>query len=92
MLAKLDSALTKRAVVRLSGGDATDFLHAQFTSDVEALPAGRAQFTSWCTPKGRVIAVMLLARITDTDYILSMPGDISAAVTRRLTDACSNNA
>ncbi len=85
MLVKLDSDVTKRAVVYISGSDATDFLQAQFTSDVEALPAGRAQFTAWCTPKGRVIAVMLLARIAENEYVLAMPADIHEAVARRLT-------
>lgn len=85
MLVKLDAEATKRAVVYISGSDATDFLQAQFTSDVEALAAGRAQFTAWCTPKGRVIAVMLLARLAEQEYVIAIPADISEAVVRRLT-------
>lgn len=85
MLVKLDGEATKRAVVYISGSDATNFLQAQFTSDVEALSPGRAQFTAWCTPKGRVIAVMLLARLAEQEYVIAIPADISEAVVRRLT-------
>jgi|GEM_PF-1734375 len=46
----------------ISGPDALDFCHSQFTADMRSLPEARWQITTWCNPKGRVIAVILTAR------------------------------
>jgi tRNA-modifying protein YgfZ len=53
------SALGRLAV---GGDDAAGFLHGQFSSDVKALQPGRAQRSSYCSPKGRVLANFLLWR------------------------------
>lgn len=47
-------------VIRVTGGDACSFLNAQLTSDVTAISPGRAQYSGHCTPKGRLLATMLI--------------------------------
>jgi folate-binding protein YgfZ len=71
------------AVLEVRGADAASFLHAQFCGDVLGLPPGGCRFTAWCTPKGRVIASLLLAR-SDAGFRLFLCRDIAAQVLRRL--------
>lgn len=51
--------------VEVTGADAISFLHAQLTSDVQEQAPGGVQFSAWCDAKGRVLAVLLLARLRD---------------------------
>ncbi len=71
------------AVLRVSGDDAADFLHNQFTNDVKALAAGAAQWNGWCTPKGRLLATFALARDAQ-GYRVVLPAAFVEAVARRL--------
>ena len=50
------------AVVRVRGPDAARFLHAQLTSDVEALAPGEAALSAWCTPRGQVRNLFWIVR------------------------------
>ena len=47
-------------VVRVSGGDRATFLHNQLSNHIEALAEGQACYATYNTPKGRVIANMLV--------------------------------
>ncbi|HUL56176.1 MAG TPA: folate-binding protein [Usitatibacter sp.] len=76
--------LSDNALIAVTGDDARSFLHAQFTSDVEALAAGQAQWSGWCTAKGRLVATFLLLRRAD-DFLIMLPGEIAAAFVRRLS-------
>jgi folate-binding protein YgfZ len=76
--------LSDNALVAISGDDAAEFLHGQFTNDVKALAPRRAQWSGWCTPKGRLLATFLLVR-RDTDYLLMLPAEIAAGFVRRLS-------
>ena len=71
------------ALLRVSGDDATDFLHNQFTNDVKALAAGGAQWNGWCTPKGRLLATFVLARDAE-GFLLVLPAAFAEAIARRL--------
>lgn len=51
-------------VLRLEGRDAIAFAQAQFSSDVVSLPDGAWQWSAWLTPKGRVIALFGLLRVS----------------------------
>ena len=75
--------LSHNALLAVSGDDAVAFLHAQLTNDVLALPEGAAQWTGWCSPKGRLLATMLLARRADA-CLLMLPAEIAPAVAKRL--------
>jgi hypothetical protein len=71
------------AVLRVSGDDAADFLHNQFSNDVKALAVGAAQWNGWCTPKGRLTATFVLARDAG-GYFLMLPAAFAEAFAKRL--------
>ncbi len=71
--------LTNTGVVRVSGEDAQTFLNTQFTSDVVQVSAGAAQYSSYCTPKGRVLATFLIC-LYGSDYLLILPQEIAESV------------
>ncbi|HET7730994.1 MAG TPA: folate-binding protein [Usitatibacter sp.] len=75
--------LSHNALLAVTGDDATAFLHAQFTNDVQSLPEGAAQWNGWCSPKGRLLATFLLVRRPD-GYLLMLPAELAAAVSKRL--------
>ena len=52
--------LTHLAQLEASGDDARAFLHNQFTSDINHLPAEAAQHAGWCSAKGRMQASFLV--------------------------------
>lgn len=75
--------LSHYGLISVSGPDAASFLHAQFTNDVANLADGHAQWNSWCSPKGRMLATFLLWHIGDT-YLMMLPRAIQAAIQKRL--------
>jgi folate-binding protein YgfZ len=75
--------LSHNALLRVTGDDATTFLHNQFTNDVEALPVGASQWNGWCSPKGRLLATFLLSRTRD-GFLILLPAEIAAATAKRL--------
>jgi len=76
--------LSDNALLAVTGDDAAAFLHAQFTSDVQALAVGEAQWSGWCTAKGRLVATVLLLRRPD-GFLLMLPAEIAAAFAKRLS-------
>ncbi|MGZ5649163.1 MAG: CAF17-like 4Fe-4S cluster assembly/insertion protein YgfZ [Usitatibacter sp.] len=75
--------LSHNALVSVTGDDATAFLHAQFTNDVQSLPEGAAQWNGWCSAKGRLLATFLLLRRSD-GYLMMLPAEIAPALVKRL--------
>ncbi len=75
--------LSHYGLIGVSGPDAASFLHAQLTNDVANLRDGHAQWNSWCSPKGRMLASFLLWRVGDT-YSIMLPRSIQAAIQKRL--------
>lgn len=71
------------ALLRVSGDDASAFLHNQFTNDVNGLAPGAAQWNGWCTPKGRLLATFVLARDAE-GFLLLLPSDFAEALLKRL--------
>jgi len=71
------------SVVEISGNDAEDFLHGQFTSDIKQLEQDTARISAWCNPAGRVIADFLIIRRQDK-YLLLLPVELQEPFTRRL--------
>jgi folate-binding protein YgfZ len=70
-------------VIAVGGGEAADFLAAQITSDVRVVSAGRGQLGAWCTPQGRVIAVIQVLHRGD-GYWLLLPRELLTPVRQRL--------
>jgi folate-binding protein YgfZ len=71
------------AWIEATGPDAAAFLHAQLSSDVAALGPQRAQLSTYSSPKGRVLATLLLWRFPD-GFVLQVPASIAASLVRRL--------
>ena len=76
-------ALPALGLTQASGEDAAHFLHSQLTNDVEHLNGNEARLAGYCTPKGRMLASMLMWR-SEQGYVLQMPREIQAAVQKRL--------
>ena len=76
--------LSDNALLAITGDDATTFLQGQFTNDVAALKAGEAQWTGWCSPKGRLIASLLLVKRTD-GYLAMLPAELAAPIAKKLS-------
>ncbi len=70
--------------IHATGVDASSFLHGQLTNDLETLPASRSQLSAYCNPKGRMLCLFRISRHRD-GFLLQLPGELSAAVLKRLT-------
>jgi folate-binding protein YgfZ len=75
--------LSDNALLAITGDDATAFLQGQLTNDVAALEPGEAQWTGWCSPKGRLLASMLLVKRPDGYYAM-LPAELAPAIAKRL--------
>lgn len=76
--------LSGYGLLQVCGADAQDFLHAQLSSDVRRLPPDRAQYSSYNTAKGRMLATFLLWRLGE-DYVLQLAAELASPIRRRLT-------
>ncbi len=76
--------LVHLGALRASGEDAIPFLHNLFSNDVKKLGANQAQFTSFNSPKGRMLASILLWR-EGGDCLLALSADIHAAMLKKLS-------
>ena len=72
------------SVVHCAGTDACNFLHGQFTNDVKNLAIGAYQRNAYCNPKGRVLALFELLRISEEEFLLLLPEDLVSSVMKRL--------
>lgn len=87
--------------ITLAGPDAAAFANAQLSSDVLSLGTGRWQWSGWLDPKGRVRALLQVARIGEDRFVIvprGGDGDVLAndlkrfvfrsKVTISIADAC----
>ncbi|HEY4317234.1 MAG TPA: folate-binding protein [Herbaspirillum sp.] len=77
------AALTGLGLLAFDGADAAPFLHNQLTNDVEHLGAGEVRLAGYCTPKGRLLATMLLWKTGET-IMLALPRALLPAIQKRL--------
>ena len=70
-------------VVRVSGEDRALFLHGQLSNDINNLASGQACYATYNTPKGRVLANMLVVNRGE-DLLLVMAQDLAEAIVKRL--------
>jgi hypothetical protein len=78
--------LTPLALLSITGPDATPFLNGQLSVDVRHLGPGAVRHASFNSPKGRMLANLLLWR-AETDpvgYRALLAGDIAEPVRKRL--------
>lgn len=75
--------LTHLGLISATGEDAAHFLHNQLTNDVEHLNTDEARLAGYCSPKGRLLASMLIWKTVD-GVMLQLPREIQAGVQKRL--------
>jgi folate-binding protein YgfZ len=76
--------ITQSGVLRFDGPDAQSFLQSQLTNNVLAVDDAHSQYTGYCTPKGRLLACMLLWR-RDGAYCLMLPRELCEPIRKRLS-------
>ena len=77
------SALPFFGLIRVSGEDRASFLHGQLSNHIEGLAEGEACYATYNTPKGRVIANMLVFNCGE-DLLLLTAADLVEALCKRL--------
>lgn len=75
--------LPQFGLIRFTGEDAQSFLHGQLSCDVSGLQAGHAQYGSYNTPQGRMLASFLLWH-DDLGYAMQLPQTLCASIQVRL--------
>ena len=71
-------------LIEAAGADAEAFLHAQLSSDVRALGCERSQLATYNSPKGRVLATLLLWR-SGEGFLVQLPAALAASFGKRLS-------
>ncbi len=72
------------ATLRASGEEAQQFLQNLLSNDIREVGAARAQYSSFNTAKGRMLATFLIWREGE-DYLLQLPVALAEALKRKLS-------
>ncbi|MDE2360261.1 MAG: folate-binding protein YgfZ [Betaproteobacteria bacterium] len=76
-------------LIDVRGDDAVSFLHGQLSSDVHGLERGRARYASYNSPKGRMLANLIVLRAPvapgEDRFFLLLQDDLVAPIQRRLS-------
>jgi len=75
--------LSQLSLLRINGDDAETFLQGQLSNDVSLLDGKQSQLSSYCSPKGRILASFRVYRNGD-DFYLLIPADTLNATLKRL--------
>lgn len=75
--------LSHLGLIRAGGDEAREFLHRQLSSDVRNLQDGQAQFSSYNTAKGRMLASLLLWADGD-GFLLQLAAELAEPIRKRL--------
>lgn len=75
--------LSHFGVIRFAGEEGETFLQGQVSCDVRQALQDHAQFGSYCTPKGRMLATFLLWRDAD-GFLMQLPASLREGIQKRL--------
>jgi len=75
--------LSNRALLKVTGPDATNFLNSQFSNDVKNLTSGVCQINSYCQHQGKIISIIWVMKKEDF-YFISIPEDVFDIVLSKL--------
>lgn len=75
--------LTDTGIIRIEGADAPTFLHNQFTNDLRLVNEQHSQLSSYCSPKGRILALFRIFKQGDSYYMV-MPKAVIEPTLKRL--------
>jgi hypothetical protein len=78
------TALPGTAFVDVTGADALPFLQGQLSNDVAELAPGASQWTTYNSPKGRMLATALLWR-TANGFRMALAADVAEPIRKRLS-------
>lgn len=76
--------LDQFGVIDVHGDDAASFLHGQLTNDIQTLEAGSVRLAGFCSPKGRLLATLLVWRAGDAVRML-VCADLVTSLQKRLS-------
>lgn len=72
--------------IAIAGPDSADFLQGQLSNDVKKLQPGHGQWTTFNSPKGRMLATPFLVREPDGDgYLAILARDLVEPLRKRLS-------
>jgi tRNA-modifying protein YgfZ len=75
--------LSDLGLIAFSGEEAAHFLHNQLTNDIEHLGMTETRLAGYCSPKGRLLATMLVWKTSDA-IMLQLPYELLPAIQKRL--------
>jgi folate-binding protein YgfZ len=83
---KKAAMLEDRAVIRVSGEDATSFLQGLLTNDVERLGPSEARYAALLTPQGKILFDMIVVRAPgeEPSYLIDCAAAQAADLAKRL--------
>ena len=75
--------LSHYGLIKALGDDVTDFLQSQLSNDIKLVDESRSQLSSYCSPKGRILASFRIFQFNGA-YLLRLPVDTLEATLKRL--------
>ncbi len=75
--------LSQLGIIEVKGGESDQFLQGQLTSNIRQLTPTTGQLSSYCSPKGRMLALMRLFKRDDSTFML-LPDEILEPTLKRL--------
>jgi len=75
--------LSHLALIEISGDDAEEFLHGQFTINIYHLQKHLLKFSAWCNPKGQVRATFFIYR-HDDGFTILLPAELKESFVKQL--------
>jgi tRNA-modifying protein YgfZ len=75
--------LSHQGMIAVHGAEAESFLQGQLSNDIRQVDEGHSQLSSYCSPKGRMLASFRVFRRGDT-YYLRMPASLVDSTLKRL--------
>ena len=79
------TSLPSWGLIRAAGADAQTFLHGQLTNDLLHLAPDGAQWSAYCTAKGRMLAGFLVWRDGADGFYLAVDRSLLPALVKRLS-------
>jgi len=78
------TSLSHQGLIKVSGSDAMIFLQGQLSTNIERVNESMAQFSSYCDPKGQVLALFLIFKYNGSFY-LNFNQTLKESVFKRLS-------
>lgn len=75
--------LSHYGLIKAMGDEAADFLQNQLSNDIKQVDGSHSQLSSYCSPKGRMLASLRIFRFNGV-YLLRIPADTLEATLKRL--------